>query len=105
MSKRHQHRQLVLPPKIEVRAHAHSERHRVNAKLHEVTNLVSHGVEPDDVIEPGPNWKPIRHHDSEVGRALSHRPMFRHWKTKAWKRRKVARKLRAQAFITPREIA
>jgi hypothetical protein len=105
MSKRHQHRQTVLPPKIEVRAHAHSERHRVHAKLHEVTNLVSHGVEPDDVTEPGPNWKPIRHHDSEVGRELSHRPMFRHWKTKAWKRRKVARKQRAQASNVQQDLA
>lgn len=105
MSKRHQHRQTVLPPKIEIRAHAHSERHRVHEELQEVTNLVSHGIEPDDVTEPGLNWKPIHHHDAEVGRELSQRPMFRHWKTKAWKRRKVARKQRAQALITLHDVA
>ena len=59
MSKRHKHRQVVLPPTIETRAHAHGERHRVNTELHLVTNMVSHGIEPDDVIEPGPAWKPL----------------------------------------------
>lgn len=47
MSKRHKHRETVLPPKVEIRAHAHNERHRVNSELHLVADLVSHGVEPD----------------------------------------------------------
>ena len=59
MSKRHRDREAILPPKVELRAHAHNERHRVHSELHEVVNLVSHGVEPDDVIEPGPNWSMI----------------------------------------------
>ena len=57
MSKRHDHRSTVFPPKVELRAHAHNERHRVNAELHSVANMVSHGVEPEDVDEPGIAWK------------------------------------------------
>ena len=78
MSKRHKHRQVVLPPTIETRAHAHSERHRVNSELHLVANLVSHGVEPDDVIEPGPAWKPLHHHDAEIGIEQSRKQDIKH---------------------------
>jgi hypothetical protein len=95
MSKRHRDREAILPPKVELRAHAHNERHRVHSELHEVTNLVSHGVEPDDVIEPGPNWKPVHHHDAKVGKEHARRQRLRHWKTKDWKRRSALRKQRA----------
>ncbi|MFM9112808.1 MAG: hypothetical protein ACKOPB_06100 [Actinomycetota bacterium] len=95
MSKRHRDREAVLPPTVELRAHAHNERHRVHSKLHEVVNLVSHGVEPDDVIEPGPNWKPVHHHDAKVAQEMSRRVRLRHWKTKDWKRRSTQRKQRA----------
>jgi len=97
MSKRHQRRETILPPKVEIRAHAHNERHRVNALLHEVTNLIDHGVEPQDVVEPGPNFKPSHHHDAEIGRQQAKRHELRHWKTKDWKRRTAARKQRAIA--------
>ena len=95
MSKRHKHRQVVLPPTIETRAHAHNERHRVNSELHLVTNMVSHGVEPDDVIEPGPAWKPLHHHDPIIAIEKSRSQRLRHWKTKSWKRRKALRRERA----------
>ena len=103
MSKRHQHRQTVLPPKVETRAHAHSERQRISAELQEVANLVSHGVEPDDVIEPGPNFKPMHHHDAEVGIELAQKASFRHWKSKAWKRRKAVRRQRAMQIENLRD--
>jgi hypothetical protein len=68
MSKRHKHRETVLPPKVEIRAHAHNERHRVNSELHLVADLVSHGVEPDDVIDPGPEWSYLAGQHSSIGR-------------------------------------
>lgn len=105
MSKRHNRRETILPPKVETRAHAHNERHRVNAMLHEVTNLVDHGVEPEDVVEPGPNFKPNHHHDAEVGRQQAKRKALRHWKTKDWKRRSAARKQRAIADMQLRRSA
>jgi len=105
MSKRHKHRETVLPPKVEIRAHAHNERHRVNSELHLVADLVSHGVEPDDVIDPGPEWKPIHHRDAQVGRELSRRQTFKHWKTKEWKRRSVLRKQRVKEIEHLRDIA
>ncbi|TSA52219.1 MAG: hypothetical protein D4R44_06145 [Actinobacteria bacterium] len=105
MSKRHKHGQTVLPPKVEIRAHAHNERHRVNSELHLVTNLVSHGVEPDDVTEPGRQWKPVHHHDAEIGIERSRKQSISHWKTKSWKRRSVARKQRAQELLQLRKTA
>ena len=65
MSKRHRSLEAVPLPRAEQRAHAHGERHRVNSELHELAELVSHGVEPDDVVEPGAEWKPLHHHDAE----------------------------------------
>lgn len=105
MSKRHDHRSTVFPPKVELRAHAHNERHRVHSELHSVVNMVSHGVEPEDVIEPGTAWKGMHHHDAEIGREQARRHEIKHWKTKAWKRRKVARKQRALEIQQLREIA
>ena len=105
MSKRHRDREAILPPKVELRAHAHNEPHRVNSELHEVVNLVSHGVEPDDEIEPGPNWKTLHHHDASVGRAQARRQRLRHWKTKDWKRRSASRKKRASELDQLRKSA
>jgi hypothetical protein len=85
-------------PRAELRAHAHNERHRVNSELHLVVEAVQHGIEPLDVIEPGPEWKPMHHHDAEVGRAKSKRIPLKHWKTKDWKRRNVVRRQRAAAW-------
>lgn len=53
-------------PRAELRAHAHNERHRIHSELHLVVDAVQHGVEPLDVTEPGPEWKPVHHHDAEV---------------------------------------
>ena len=105
MSKRHDHRSTEFPPKVELRAHAHNERHRVNAELHSVANMVSHGVEPEDVDEPGIAWKGMHHHDAEIGREQSRRQQFKHWKTKQWKRRKVVRKQRALEIERLRDVA
>jgi hypothetical protein len=96
MSKRHRTEQ-VNPAKAEVRAHARGERHRVNTELHQVAGMVSAGVEPDDVVEPGPAWKPEHHHDVE--KALSDAGRHkRHWKVKDWKRRTLRRRQRAEAM-------
>lgn len=95
MSKRHRTEQ-VTPAKAEVRAQARGERHRVNTELHQVAGMVSAGVEPDDVVEPGPAWKPEAHHDPERAQRDSGRAK-RHWKVKDWKRRTMRRRARAEA--------
>ena len=81
MSQRHRSPETVLPLKQEVRAHAHSERHRIHVELQSVAQDVSAGLEPEDVHEPGMAWKPIGHHDAEVAksklakRGRSHAPL------------------------------
>ncbi len=85
-------------PRAELRAHAHNERHRVHSELHLVEEAVRHGLEPDDVEEPGPEWKPLHHHDAERGREKNRRKPIKHWKTKDWKRRKANRRRRAEEW-------
>lgn len=63
MSQRHRRVEAIPPVKQELRAHAHNERHRVHSALHSMTEQVQHGVEPEDIDEPGANWKPLHHHD------------------------------------------
>jgi hypothetical protein len=53
------------------------------------------------VEEPGPEWKPVRHHDPLVGIEKSRKHVLRHWKTKEWKRRKAVRRERAIALNSP----
>ena len=100
MSQRHRTAEVPLPPKLELRAHAHSERHRIHVELSQVAHQVSSGLEPDDVHEPGAAWKPIHHHDSEVAKAQAAKQKRgrRHWKTKMWKRRTKLRQAKAEAF-------
>ena len=69
MSKRHRPDPEAQPPKIEVRAHAHGERHRINSELQRVTNEVCGGLEPDDALEPGASWKPVHHHNAARAKA------------------------------------
>ncbi len=99
MSKRHRTDEAVPLPRAELRAHAHNERHRVRSELHELADLVSHGVEADDVVDPGAEWKPSHHHDA--ARALKkldgHRNQ-RHWKVKEWKRRTIVRRRKNAAY-------
>lgn len=95
MSRRHDQRERVLPPREETRAHAHNERHRVHSILHEATNQLESGVEPLDVVEPLPNFKPVHHHDAVIGRKKAKRSSLRHWKTRDWKRRKSVRREKA----------
>ena len=96
MSKRHRPDSVAPPPKIEVRAHARGERHRINSELQRVTNEVCGGLEPDDALEPGASWKPMHHHDADRAKEPPRRA--RHWKLKMWKRRSAARKAKAQAI-------
>ena len=98
MSQRHRGDEAPLPPKQEVRAHAHGERHRINAKLHQVANEVSGGLDPDDVVEPGAAWKPERHRDAAIAKSKVAKQgrKLRHWKTKMWKRRTNLRRERAE---------
>jgi hypothetical protein len=98
MSKRHRNEEIAPVPRAEVRAHAHNERHRVHSELHLVEEAVRHGLEPDDVEEPGPEWKPLHHHDAERGREKNRRKPLKHWKTKDWKRRKANRRRRAEEW-------
>lgn len=98
MSSRHRNKDLAPPPRADLRAHAHNERHRVHSELHLATEAVKNGMEPLDVTEPGPEWKPLHHHDPKTGIEKSRRPKFKHWKTKDWKRRKAVRRARAAAW-------
>jgi hypothetical protein len=107
MSQRHRTAEVPLPPKQEVRAHAHSERHRIHVELQSVAQDVCAGIEPEDVHEPGAAWKPLHHHDAEVAKskvAKQHRSK-RHWKTKMWKRRTQMRRERAEQMRLARENA
>ncbi len=97
MSQRHRSQEAVPPPKMDLRAHAHNERHRIHSELSALTSQVSSGYEPDEVHEPGRAWVPLHHHDSERAKARSGRTFPRHWKMKMWKRRTSARRERAQA--------
>ena len=99
MSKRHRAGdQAALPPRQEQRAHARSERHRVNTELAEAAERVSGGMEPDDVVEPGVGWRPERHRDpAKVKVEPTTRHRRRHWKLKMWKRRTAARRAKAMA--------
>lgn len=97
MSQRHR-QEVLLQPKQEVRAHAHSERHRIHVELQNVAHDVSAGLEPEDLHEPGAAWKPDHHHDAEIAKSkLAKRNRSkRHWKTKMWKRRTQLRRERAE---------
>lgn len=99
MSKRHRSDEAVPLPRAELRAHAHNERHRVRGELHELAGLVSNGVEPDDVVEPGAEWKPVHHHDADRAiKKLDSSRRLRHWKRKDWKRRSVVRRQKNAAW-------
>ncbi|MET0146474.1 MAG: hypothetical protein ABW328_17065 [Ilumatobacteraceae bacterium] len=106
MSQRHRTTDVLLPPKEELRAQAHSERHRIHVELQDVANQVSGGLDPADVHEPGAAWKPVHHNDPEVARdkvAKSTRTK-RHWKLKMWKRRTATRAARAEAMRVAPEL-
>lgn len=100
MSQRHRTTEVPLPPKQELRAHAHGERHRIHVELSTVAHQVSAGLEPEDLHEPGAAWKPIHHRDAEVAKTkvAKRKRGRRHWKTKMWKRRTKLRQERAEAF-------
>jgi hypothetical protein len=96
MSQRHRSQEAAPPPKMDLRAHAHNERHRINSELHAVAGNVSAGLPPEDMHEPGRAWVPTHHHDPE--RAQKSSGPAKHWKLKMWKRRSTMRRAKAQAF-------
>lgn len=98
MSRRHRDAEQPLPPRQEVRAHAHGERHRIHVELAALANEVSGGLDPDDATEPGVAWKPEHPRDAEVERQKfdKRNRSRRHWKTKMWKRRTKLRQQRAK---------
>jgi hypothetical protein len=98
MSQRHRSQDVAPPPKMDVRAHAHNERHRINSELQSVADQVSAGYEPDEVHEPGRAWVPSHHHDAEKAIKASAPKRLRHWKVKEWKRRSTVRKAKANAI-------
>ncbi len=95
MSQRHHMQEAAPPPKMDSRAHAHNERHRIHSELCAVATKVSSGWEPEDVHEPGRAWVPAHHHDAERAKAGAEKKRPRHWKMKMWKRRTTIRKERA----------
>ncbi|MEI8024052.1 MAG: hypothetical protein WCH63_07680 [Actinomycetota bacterium] len=94
MSQRHRRIEAIPPPREELRAHAHNERHRIHSELHLITEQVQHGIEPEDIDEPGTNWKPLHHHNSQIASQNIRGATFKHWKAKSWKRRKAMRRAR-----------
>ena len=98
MSQRHRSPDSAPAPKMDLRAKAHNERHRINSELHAVAAQVSAGSEPEDVHEPGRAWVPLHRHDAERARAEAGGRPARHWKMKMWKRRTTLRRAKAQAF-------
>jgi hypothetical protein len=90
---------MAPQPRVELRAHARSERQRINSELHAVASLVSGGLEPDDTAEPGAAWKPVHHHDPDKAKAKDAKRQFRHWKVKAWKRRTADRRAKNLATL------
>ncbi len=100
MSQRHRNQEAAPPPKMDLRAHAHNERHRIHSELHSVVLQVGAGLEPDEVHEPGRAWVPTHHHDAEKAKKQAEKAKgskLRHWKVKDWKRRSGVRKAKAQA--------
>ncbi|HAP76931.1 MAG TPA: hypothetical protein DCR14_12695 [Acidimicrobiaceae bacterium] len=95
MSQRHRSQDSAPVPKMDMRAHAHNERHRINSELQSVAAKVSAGYEPDEVHEPGRAWVPEHH---RTRKASGGGKSLRHWKVKAWKRRSTVRKAKAQAM-------
>jgi hypothetical protein len=98
MSQRHRSQEVIPPPKMDSRAHAHNERHRIHSELQAVTAQVSAGAEPDEVHEPGRAWVPTHNRDPERVRKEPGSGLKRHWKMKMWKRRTSIRKAKAQAL-------
>lgn len=107
MSQRHRDQDIPMQVKQEVRARAHSERHRIHVELQNAAKDISGGVDPADVHEPGAAWKPMHHHDAEVAKSkLAKKSRTkRHWKTKMWKRRTQMRLERAAALREARDNA
>ncbi|MEM1331912.1 MAG: hypothetical protein AAGG08_00515 [Actinomycetota bacterium] len=106
MSQRHRDTELFPPLREELRAAAHSERHRIHVELQSVAqSACAGGIDPEDLHEPGTAWKPPKHHDAEVAKSkLAKRSRTkRHWKTKSWKRRTQLRQQRVEALHTVRE--
>ena len=99
MSQRHRSLEAAPPPKMDLRAHAHNERHRINSELHAVASQVSAGYEPDDcprtragmgAAAPSRCRARPRRRRGKAGK--------RHWKMKMWKRRTTVRRAKAQAI-------
>ena len=107
MSQRNRDQDVPLQVKQEVRAHAHSEKHRIRVELQHAAKDISGGVDPADVHEPGEAWKPMHHHDAEVAKnkVAKRSRTKRHWKTKMWKRRTQVRRERADAIKAARDNA
>lgn len=104
MSQRHRSPEAAPPPKMDLRAHAHNERHRINAELHAVAVQVSAGEPPEDLHEPGRGWIPGHHREAERVAEASRPKSTRHWKLKMWKRRSKLRLAKAKAFhVTARQ--
>ena len=98
MSQRHINTEVAPPPKMDLRAHAHNERHRIHSELNAVASQVSSGLEAEDLHEPGRAWVPLHHHDAEKGKASAAKSSPRHWKMNMWKRRTTVRRAKAASM-------
>ena len=99
--------QLRLPPgRIDRARSSHRgdlPARRRSGRLHERPESAQHRVELRPA-ELGAD-APLHHHDAEIGIEHSRKQAVKHWKTKAWKRRKVVRKQRVLEIEHLRDIA
>ena len=86
---------------MDLRAHAHNERHRIHSELTPLRPRSAAGFEPDEVHEPGRAWVPAHHHDAERAKATGGARPKRHWKMKMWKRRTTLRQAKAKPSASP----
>ena len=92
MSQRNRNTNTPRISKVELRAHAHAERHRIKGELHTIANAVGRTIEIYDCDEPAVGWKPEHHHNADnFERKADSRRGTRHWKLKQWKRRTALR--------------
>lgn len=88
----------------EYRARSHAERQRIKSELRSIVESVGKSRDVDECDEPAVGFKPAHHHQKgHASEKAEKRRIVRHWKIKAWKRRKALRRLRADKQRHPDE--
>jgi hypothetical protein len=98
MSTRTRRSRSQVPGVASVHKPNRAQRRQEHQRVRHETNIALHTFdEPEDLALPRPHHTAVRLEPvsrDEVGEAA--KPRFRVWKTKAWKRRKLERRQRAQ---------